>query len=284
MERLNNITTHPDLNIANHIKDTEPDLVKEASWADYSSAKFLLLGYIVDFASAGNIHLIVMVQGGRSQQILERYFLGKGFVYTRPREAMGSGSNVEVSMVKGSLSFGIQTTQDTGILETYKRPSSLIALDATFDAKIPSVEHIRTTYARHDNLLPVIHLLVSNSSEHIGRCLSGLLETDGLRLLIGCTLRYRGIVGDLQDDALGVHEDAEEILGWLLSDNPAISWPLPAIEPLKITRPDGDEFATTHGPSYLDTQNVSGTGPSVQKRPLVGIFDVDSRMVFGLAR
>jgi hypothetical protein len=37
-------------------------------------------------------------------------------------------------------------------------------------------------------------------------------------------------VGDLQDDALGVYEDVEEILGYL-SDSLA-SWPLPSIEPL----------------------------------------------------
>lgn len=137
-------------------------------------------------------------------------------------------------MMKGSLSFGIQTTQNAGVLETYKRPSALIALDATFNVRSPSVEHIRTTYAQHGNLLPVIYLLVANSSEHIGRCFPDSTGLERLRLLIRYILRLRDVVGDLQDDALGVHEDADEILCWLLSENPNASWPLPAIEALQI--------------------------------------------------
>lgn len=266
IERLNNITTHPDLNIAGHIKGSEADLEKEASWAEYSSAKFLFLGYVVEIASPSDIHLIVMVQGGKGMQAVERYLLGKGLVYTRPRQEMGDGTNVEVSMMKGSLSFGIQSTQNTSVLETYKRPSAVIALGATFNAKSPSVEHIRTTYARHGSLLPVIRLLVSNSSEHIGHCFPNFPELERLRLLIRYTLRLRDSVGDLQDDALGVHEDAEEVLSWLLSDNFNANWPLPAIEPLQIAE-SGDLGSTlSQHQNDPNAQALSAAASSVQKR------------------
>ncbi|KAB8274201.1 class II histone deacetylase complex subunits 2 and 3-domain-containing protein [Aspergillus minisclerotigenes] len=235
---LSNVATHPDLNIAEHIKDSDSDLGKEAAWAEYSSAKFLFLGYLVEIASNRDIHLVIMVQGEKTQKVVERYLIGKGLIYTRPREEMGSGTNLEVSLVKGSLSLGIQSTLSEGITETYKSPSAIIALDSSLNVKSPSVEHMRTTFARHGNLLPIIRLIVSNSSEHIELCFPDPPELQRLQLIVQYTVRLRNIVGDLQDDALGVREDVEEILPWLSSDHFSISWPLTPIEPLHVVSSD----------------------------------------------
>ncbi|GAT27763.1 HDA1 complex subunit [Aspergillus luchuensis] len=238
LDRLSNISTHPDLNIAEHIKDSESDLGREAAWAEYSSAKFLLLSYLLESASMRDIHLVIMVQGEKTQRVVERYLMGKGLSYTRPRQEMGSGTNIEVSMVKDSLSFGIQTTRNEGVMETYKAPAAIIALDKSFSSQTPTVEHMRTTFARNGNLLPVVRLLVSNSSEHIELCFSGLPEPERLKTLLQYSIRLRDVVGDLQDDALGVQEDAEELLTCLVSDNFNAHWSLPHIEPLHILSPE----------------------------------------------
>ena len=267
LERLNNITTHPDLNMARHIEGTESDLEKEASWAEYSSAKFLLLNYIFEYVGDSDMHFIIMVQGGKSQQILERYFLGKGFEYTKARETMGGGTNVEVSMRRASLSFGIRTTGESGILEAHERPSALIAFDATFNVKSPSVEHVRTTYSRNGKLLPVIHIFVSNSSEHVMRCFPGSSELERLRLLVGCTFHCRDVVGDLEDDGLAVHEYAEEILAFLLSENTTAVWPIPAIKPLRISGLNGQDFAPTQHSGDVNTRD-SSIARSTQRLPV----------------
>ncbi|KAL5355344.1 class II histone deacetylase complex subunits 2 and 3-domain-containing protein [Aspergillus floccosus] len=250
---LSNVATHPDLNIVEHIKDSDSDFAKEAAWAEYSSAKFLFLGYLVEFASSRDIHLVIMVNGERTQKVVERYLMGKGLVYTRPREEMGLGTNLEVSMLKGSLSLGIQSTQSDGVLETYKAPSAIIALDSSFNPKSPPVEHMRTTFARQGTLLPAIRLIVSNSSEHVELCFPNLSDIQALRTTIQYTIRLQDMVGDLQDDALGVQEDVEEILSFLLSDNFHASWPLPSIEPITIV-----------GAEELDATSLgSGLQPSV---------------------
>ncbi|KAJ6107555.1 hypothetical protein N7523_008878 [Penicillium sp. IBT 18751x] len=224
--RLNNVSTHPDLNIPQHCQYHDSELAQEASWAEYSSAKFLFLKYWIELASAHDLHVILEVRGDMKQNILERYLLGKGFTYTKPRAELGG--SVEISMNKGSLSFGIHGND--GVQELFKSPCAIIALDTTFDPRSPSVQHIRTTYTRNGSLLPVIWLLVANTCEHIGRCLPDLSESERLRLLLQETAHLHDDVGDLQDDALGVHEDVEEVLGYL-SDNLA-SWTLPTIEPL----------------------------------------------------
>jgi hypothetical protein len=234
--RLNNVSTHPDLNISDHLKGVESDLAKEASWAEYSSAKFLFLGNLIELVGINEIHLIIAVGDEKKQRTLERYLQGKGFAYTRPRAEMGSA--VEVSLAKGSLSFGIHSNESAR--ELFKPPSAIFALDSSFSSKSPSMQHIRTTYARNGNLLPVIWFLVANTSEHIERCLPDTPEPERLHLLVHYIARLHDEVGDLQDDALGVHEDAEEIVGYLL-DGVAV-WPLPLIEPLNLVSMEGLEM------------------------------------------
>ncbi|KAJ5562992.1 Histone deacetylase complex subunit 2/3 [Penicillium sp. DV-2018c] len=228
INRLSNVSTHPDLNISEHLKDPDHNLEKQASWAEYSSAKFLFLGHLIEIVDTHELHIILAVQDQKKQGILERYLRGKGFSYTRPREKMGS--DLEVSLAKGSLSFGIHSSESPR--ELYKPPSAIFALDSYFNPKSPSMQHIRTTYARNGSLLPVIWFLVANTTEHIERCLPDAPEPDRLRLLVHYIARFHDEVGDLQDDALGVHEDAEEILGYLLDS--VAGWPLPPIEPLRF--------------------------------------------------
>ncbi|RDW93108.1 uncharacterized protein DSM5745_00430 [Aspergillus mulundensis] len=247
LERLSNVATHPDINVAEHMKDANSKLDEEAGWADYSSAKFHLLNYLTKAASAQDIHLVIMVRREKTQRIVERYLQGRGFSYTRAREEMGSGTNVEVSMAKGALSFGVQLAQSDGIVETYKAPSAIIALDSSLNTKNPSVEHMRTTFARNGHLLPVIRLMVANSSEHVELCCPGPPTTKHLSKILRCSGKLYDIVGELQDDALGVHEDADEIMASLLSENFNASWSLPLVEPLRqgtLDEPsqDGEHF------------------------------------------
>ncbi|CAG8014630.1 unnamed protein product [Penicillium olsonii] len=229
VSRLNNIAIHPDLNISEHLKGVEqPDLAKEASWAEYSSAKFLFLGHFMELAGMHELHVIIAVGNEKKQEILERYLQGKGFAYTRARDEMGTA--VEVSLAKGPLSFGIHSSENAR--ELFKTPSAIFALDSSFSSRSPSMQHIRTTYARNGNLLPVIWFLIANTSEHIERCLPELPKTEQLHLLVHYIARLHDEVGDLQDNALGVQEDAEEILNYLLDS--ASGWPLPTIEPLNL--------------------------------------------------
>lgn len=252
--RLNNVTIHPDLNISHHLTFNDSKIENEASWAEYSSSKFYFLGRLVEVASMDDLHIILEVRSEMKQKLVERYLLGKGFKYSRTREEMGG--NVEVSLVKESLSFGIHSHD--GVRDLIKSPSAIIVLDTAFEPKSPNVQHIRTTYTRNSDLLPVIWLLVSNTCEHIERCLPDLSEPDRLRLLLQYTAHLHDDVGDLQDNALGVFEDVDEVITFLRDK--LTSWPLPIIEPLPIISPEDLESST---PSTDDQV------PITQKRSLV---------------
>lgn len=234
------MSIHPDLNIPQHLNFPElndSDLERESSWAEYSSAKFSFLKCWIQVASISHLHVILAVRGHVQQTIVERYLLGNGFTYTRPREEFGD--NMEVSLTKGPVSFGIHATDS--VRELYRPPSAIFVLDPSFDPQCPTIQHIRTTYTRNGGLLPVIWLLIANTCEHIGQCLPDLPELDRMRLLLHETARLHEDVGDLQDDALGIWQDAEEIRNYL-TDNLA-SWPLASIEPLLFPSVDPLESA-----------------------------------------
>lgn len=258
-EGLNNVSTHPDLNVPLHLAGPKSNLETEASWAEYSSAKFLLLGHLINTANDHDLHLIIAVQDERKQQVVERYLRGKGFTYTRPRERMGGG--LEVSLAKGALSFGVHSNENVN--ELLKAPSAIFAFDTAFNAKSPSVQHIRTTYTRNDGLLPIVWFLVANSCEHIQRCLPDLSETDQMRFLVLHTTRLHNEVGDLQGGAFGVRENAERILSFL-SDS-LVSWSLPIVEPL--------DFAST---SEFDSSTPSSDESQFggRKRSLVSALPI----------
>lgn len=266
IEELDNIAVHTDLNIAEHVKRSQPDVHKEASWAEYSSAKFLFLGQLIEIAGAQNMHILFILGKKETSELVERYFIGKGFAPVRPRAEMRG--HVELSLINGSLSVGILSTEHDGTVETYRPPAVIFALDSSFNASSPTVEHLRTTYARNGNLLPVVHLIIANSSEHIQRCLPDLPEAQSLRLLVHILKSLVDMLGDLQDNALGVQDDAEEIFTCLMSDDFNANWNLPAVEPLHILVSDGLQSEDPLGSQVTDPMVV---GTSVNKRIFVSV-------------
>lgn len=244
------------MNIAHHLSYEDSNLTREAEWAEYSSAKFRFLGWLIRVGSERDLHIILAVQGEDRRQILERYLLGKGFAHTKPREQLGG--SLEVSLQKDCLSFAIHS--DDGVREMFKPPSAIFVFDTSYKLESPAVQHIRTTYTRNGSLLPVIWFIVSNTCEHIERCLPLLPEPERLRLLMQYTDYFHDEVGDLQDDALNVCEDAEEILSYL-SDNFA-SWSLPVVEPLRFASANEAESTTPSSDEPL---------PGTQKRSLVSL-------------
>lgn len=104
----------------------------------------------------------------------------------------------------------------------------------------------------------MVWFLIANTCEHVERCLPDLPEVDRMRVLLQYSARLHDEVGDLQEDAFGVHESAEEILNYLMDS--FASWPLPAIEPLHFVSPEELESST---PSSDESH------PTAQKRSLV---------------
>jgi chromosome segregation ATPase len=108
--------------------------------------------------------------------------------------------------------------------------------------------------------------MVANSSEHVELCYPGPSTPEHLSKLLQYSEHLRDIVGDLQDDALGVHEDANEIMTSLLSDNFDAFWSLPPVEPLRKWAMD--ESSQDEEPSQPKVDNTTSATSLAQKRVL----------------
>ncbi|KGQ01489.1 hypothetical protein PAAG_11839 [Paracoccidioides lutzii Pb01] len=264
INRLDNITTHPDLNDQPAAPGANP--VKEAAWAEYSSSKFQFLGYLIDVARNDDFHIIIVAKTDMVVKIVENYLIGKGFTHTQP--AADTSGDTELALSSGQLSFGVRVATDERISQPYKTPVAIIALDNSFDAENPAIRQIRSSFSPTDSLLPVIRLLVSNTLEHIERCLPQTSELTKLHLLVKCTQDLSDTAGELQDDALGAQENAVEVALYLRTEPSARVWSVAAVELIPVETPDGTPIA-------LEAAQIRSMTSSGQKRLLENEEDED---------
>jgi hypothetical protein len=269
VEQLNNITTHPDLNLANHITGETTDVAREASWAEYSSSKFQFLGYFIDAAVNCDLHVIIMAKEGKTVKLVEKYLLGKGFVYPPLRPDVTD--KAELVVTKGSLSIGIRSTNEERTLEPPKELALIFALDNSFDGNDLSVQHLRAASSQGNGLVPVIHLIVTNTTEHIEWCLPKSSDINRLRLLVHSARTLGGSAGELPDNALGVQENAEEVLLYLTTDRASRTWPLAPVEALEL-----DDI--TEVVPNIESEQLRSMSLSRQKRWMVSEVTHDSRL------
>lgn len=262
MEHLDNISTHPDLNLINQPVAAAPDVAREASWAEYSSSKFQFFGYFIDVAVNHDLHVIVMAKQGKTIDVLKNYFLGKDFTPFESSDKIGKKD--QIAFRKELLSFEIRATNDEQVFPALKRPSLIVALDSSFSVEHPSVQRLRSLSNGVENLVPIVRLLIANTAEHIERCLPPGTDLNRLRQLVHFTVELSDKAGDLQDNALGVQEDAEETLAYLLSDPAAKEWKLPQVEALEIDTLIEDA-------SNGDSEQILSADSPRQKRWLVSI-------------
>lgn len=258
IDRLKNITTHPDLNDQPAAAGANP--AKEAAWAEYSSSKFQFLGYLIDAAANDDLHILIVGGTENAVKLVENYFIGKEFAYTQP--STNGPTDAELSLCKGQLSFTIRSATDDRILQPYKPPAAIIALDNSIDVDAPAIRKVRTESSAHGKLLPVIRLLVSNTSEHVERCLPDTSKINALRLLVKYTRDFSSTAGELQDDALGVQENAEEVALYLKMDPATRVWPIAAVELIPIETP-------RVSPASVEAEELRSMSSSRQKRFLV---------------
>ncbi|KAM5464697.1 hypothetical protein MauCBS54593_006788 [Microsporum audouinii] len=260
VEKLDNITTHPDINIGSQAAGDSPDTAKEALWAEYSSSKFQYLGYFIDASKGLELHIIIMVKPGRTVDVVKRYLMGKQFIQHSPPEG-GDGDSPAV-FSKEKISFEVRSTADEREIPPSKPPALIIALDSSFDANFEPVKKLRIR-SDFSVLIPVVRLIIANTVEHVKICLPMCTELTSLRLLVQHTLACNDAAGELQDDALGVQENAEETLLYIMENPATRTWKLPLMEALEIEGQQDEGLISELDPT-------SSTNASRQKRWLEG--------------
>lgn len=204
-----------------------PDNRQNASWAEYQSSKFKFLSHLIDSLDNSDMNIIVMGKPGKIIVILESFFLGNGFVADR---TLGKTP----LYTKGSLSFEIRSTRSSIIPPPVRPVSAIISIDATYSSSIPTLNNFRKLASPDGVLVPVIYLIIENSSEHIERSLPNELSIPSLRFLVDQFRELSSSCGKPPLRVKKVSECANLTAMYLKLDSPTKTWPLPMMKSIDI--------------------------------------------------
>ncbi|KAL2424514.1 hypothetical protein ABEF95_011275 [Exophiala dermatitidis] len=172
MQRLHDTTTHLDLGLPGFGTQYLIKSEHHAAYANYAGSKFSFLGHLVDMLKNVSCSIIVMAQAGPIQDLLEQY-LNLKHINVKRHDRVAASQSPTPDRPSTEFQVHLVSTGSTHQVSFSPKPVLLmIAFDASFDWQDPQVARIRRHFAPlPPRLLPVIHLLISNSSEHVDRCL-----------------------------------------------------------------------------------------------------------------
>ena len=199
LQRLNDTVTHTDLGLP--VAQTQYALNSEhnAAYADYAGSKFVMLGYLVDQLMETNLSIVIFAQEGALLDLLAEYLTMK-HVQTRRHDRTTSDYVISDST---GFSVDLLTTQQSKPPVLPQKPRFIIAFDVSFTTSDPQLRSLRSQYGEK---LPIIHFLVTNSSEHVDRCVP-VAMTSNIRLKVVVRTTYLAsphLGGDpflIQDDS-----------------------------------------------------------------------------------
>lgn len=191
LQQLNNTVTHTDLGLPMHTQYSL-DPAANAAYAEYAGTKFEILGYLVDSLKSKDCSIAVFAQSGSLQDLIEEYLAMKQ-VLVRRHDRVEASSGRESNQ---GLSIDLLTTQSSKVVPLERKPLFIIAFDITFTSSDLQVRSLREM---HGDDLAIIHLLVTNSSEHVEKCVPDTL-TSNIRLKVVVRTTYlasRNLGGDI---------------------------------------------------------------------------------------
>lgn len=188
IQRLHDTTTHMDLGLPGLSTQYSIQTQEHAAYANYAGSKFSFLGHLVDMLKQVDCSIIVMSREGAIQDLLEQYLTMK-HISVRRHDRIATSKSPAPDRPTPEFHIELISTMSSEQIPISKRPILMIAFDASFDSQDPQVLEIRSHFSNTPStLLPVIHLLVSNSSEHVDRCLSKNIPSPSrLKMLVRAT-------------------------------------------------------------------------------------------------
>ncbi|OQU96977.1 hypothetical protein CLAIMM_02982 [Cladophialophora immunda] len=314
VQHLHDTVTHMDLGLPGMPTHYPGESQEYAAYANYAGSKFSFLGHLVDLLKSIGCSIIVMAREGPIQDLIENYLKTKQITVKR-QDRLDRSKPAVPDRISTDFQVELVSTWSTHPVAIYNKPILMIAFDASFDSQDPQVARIRSHFSgRHPALMPVLHLLVANSSEHVDRCLPKSMPSPmRLKALIRATYQAWPNLGgkpiylprptdepegrpmDSFDLQRGIRKSAERKLGKLASIvvQAAISpdfdanWNLGLMSELQLTeleetptkRSGVNTRAETPKERLLD---VDGFLPALQKRqrltPLRDSAEANSRI------
>lgn len=195
IQRLHDTTTHIDLGLPGIPTQYSINSEEHAAYANYAGSKFSLLGHLVDLLKGVDCSIVIAAQSGPIQDLLEQYLSTKDINVKRHDRVTASQSQ-EVGR-QHEFQVELMSTMSSDPVNLSRTPILMLAFDASFDAQDHEIKKIRLMDAgKTSRLVPVVHLLVTNSSEHVNLCIPRSLPSPvRLKLLVRTMYQARSNLG-----------------------------------------------------------------------------------------
>ena len=196
VELLHDAVTHFDLSLPGIVTQYSIDSQEATAYAQYAGSKFIFLGHLIDILMRVDCTLIIASKSGHVQDLLVD-FLKRKHVHVHRFDRPGSARSVTPEVHQATLKVDVITTSSDFEINVSPRPALMIAFDSSFDSQSSHIARVRELNSLGRNrLLPVLHLLVQNSSEHVDRCLRKAMPSpQRLKLLVRATYQARTNLG-----------------------------------------------------------------------------------------
>lgn len=181
LRRLNDTVTHFDLGLGMQTQYSV-NSQENAAYADYAGSKFVMLGYLIDQFKDKDCSMAIFSQQGELQDLLSSYLRMKHITVHRPDRSAENGA----SRTSSNFTVELFSSYSGESHSLQRKPALIMAFDVSFSAADPQVKALQQQFG---NDIPVIHLLVINSSEHVERCVPEAL-TSNIRLKVVVRTTY----------------------------------------------------------------------------------------------
>lgn len=256
VDRVNQVTTHIDLDSRGNLSQEQQVAEEEALWAENCSAKFKFVRHLFEAVNQFDLHIAIVARSGRLLDILETFLRGRRVRYNRPDTVSRSNATV----ARGRLNVTLLASGAEGASYLPRPATLVIAFDGTFNAQDPQVKLLRRHLVNVGQLSPVIHLLVYGSAEHIQRCIPKSMDSHKrLKRTVNFLTQTRHTVGQLLPDELGASAAAEEVAAFLEVGALEKDWTFPAIRPIEGL--EVNESPLHEHPSESDNNPLPTTTP-----------------------
>ena len=229
LARLENISTHIDLENDTALSQSDVPLAEEANWAASCSAKFQFLRTLLNMMRHhDDSRVVVVAREGQLLDILERFLKAISVAFERldSRDVMITEPNVRVILLpSGRLEGRITVFVDL-----------IIAFDSSFDRYDTQVAAMRRRHPlKPDRACPIVYLLVYSSADHIQRCVPEMKSAmDKHKTVINCIVQTKSRVGVLEPGESRPDAAAEEVAAFVEAGGTEKNWTLPRIQVIKL--------------------------------------------------
>ena len=195
IERLHGTVTHLDLAIEGWATQQDLSPSEIAQYSTLASSKFAFLDHLLNALHDKQCYIAIFAKPGQIIELVRTFLSAKDVPFSiQGDNALLQNSSQEQNSSSGPR-FILFASGSSSVTELPERPDLILAFDASFDIQDLQVQAIRSTESS-SRTVPILRLLVNNSSEHCNVCIpTSLPSPHRLRLLARTIYQARRNIG-----------------------------------------------------------------------------------------